>query len=221
VPIVRLMVTGVAVTVPETQLTVIADVPVAAVEATVNVIAWGEVIGDGTGAVTPVGRPVIEHVTAPLNPFWSVTVSVAVPAPPGAMVRAVGEAETVKPGGPVTMSVIVVLTDTLPEVPVMVTTDDPIVAAALAENVMSEVVVVGLVPNVAVTPVGRPDAVKVTLPLNGGTSVNVMVVVQLPPWGSVQAIGEGLIVKFPGVTVSVIAVVAEGSVPDVPVMVIG
>jgi len=39
--------------------------------------------------------------------------------------------------------------------------------------------VVGLVPNAAVTPVGNPDAARVTLPAKGLTSVTVMVSVPL------------------------------------------
>jgi len=43
----------------------------------------------------------------------------------------------------------------LPEVPVIVTVAVPVVAVALAVNVSTLVPVVGLVPNVAVTPLGK------------------------------------------------------------------
>jgi hypothetical protein len=53
----------------------------------------------------------------------------------------------------------------LPEVPVMVTVTVPVVAVLLAVsvNVLVPVVLLGL--NDAVTPLGRPDADKLTLPL--------------------------------------------------------
>ena len=52
----------------------------------------------------------------------------------------------------------------MPEVPVIVTVDVPVVAALLAVSVKVLVAVVGFVPNDAVTPVGKPDAARVTLP---------------------------------------------------------
>ena len=63
----------------------------------------------------------------------------------------------------------------------MVTVDVPAVAVLLAVSVSALVPVVGLVPNEAVTPLGNPDAARVTLPVNGLTSVTVMVSVPLLP----------------------------------------
>lgn len=54
----------------------------------------------------------------------------------------------------------------VPEAPVMVTVEVPVAAVPLAERVKTLLAVAGLVPNVAVTPVGKPDADKVTVPLN-------------------------------------------------------
>lgn len=60
-----------------------------------------------------------------------------------------------------------VVADSAPEVPVMVTIEKPGVAVLLAVNVSTvPSVVVGLGPKEAVTPAGRPDAAKLTLPLN-------------------------------------------------------
>lgn len=53
-----------------------------------------------------------------------------------------------------------------PEAPDTVTLNVPIAALLLAENVTRHVLVAGLLPNTAVTPPGKPDAVKFTLPLN-------------------------------------------------------
>jgi hypothetical protein len=69
----------------------------------------------------------------------------------------------------------------VPDVPVMVTVAGPVVAVALAANVTTLVPVAGFVPKDAVTPVGRPDAERVTLPATGLTSVTVIVSVTLLP----------------------------------------
>ena len=63
----------------------------------------------------------------------------------------------------------------VPEVPVMVTLDVPAVAVPLAFRVSMLLPVVGFVPNVAVTPEGRPDAARITLPANPSSPVTVMV----------------------------------------------
>ena len=54
----------------------------------------------------------------------------------------------------------------LPDVPVTVTVDCPMVAALLAVNVSVLLPVVGFGVKDAVTPLGRPDTARVTLPAN-------------------------------------------------------
>jgi hypothetical protein len=80
-----------------------------------------------------------------------------------------------------TVSAMVVVAVVLPEVPLMVTVAAPVVAVLLAVSVSTLLPVVGLVPKAAVTPLGRPDAASVTLPLNPPVSVTVMVSVALLP----------------------------------------
>jgi hypothetical protein len=53
-----------------------------------------------------------------------------------------------------------------PEVPVMVTVANPGVAVLLAVKVSVLIPVVGFGRKDAVTPLGRPDAVRLTLPVN-------------------------------------------------------
>lgn len=77
--------------------------------------------------------------------------------------------------------VIVVLAVVLPDVPVIVTVNPPTVAVLLAESVSTLVDVLGFVPNEAVTPLGSPEAAKVTLPLNPPEGVTVIVSVPLLP----------------------------------------
>ena len=77
------------------------------------------------------------------------------------------------------VSAMVVVAVSEPEVPVIVTVAAPTVAVLLAVNVSTLVDVVGFVANDAVTPVGNPEAARVTLPVNGLTSVTVIVSVPL------------------------------------------
>ena len=79
------------------------------------------------------------------------------------------------------MREIIVVFVKLPEVPVMVTGNVPTAAVPAAVRVRVLVVAVGLGLNDAVTPAGRPDADKLTLPLNPNCGVIVMVVVLLVP----------------------------------------
>ena len=61
------------------------------------------------------------------------------------------------------------------------TLNTPVAAPLVAENVTWLVLVAGLVPNVAVTPLGKPDAVKFTLPLNPFAGLTLTVVKPDPP----------------------------------------
>jgi hypothetical protein len=89
-----------------------------------------------------------------------------------------------------TVRAIVVGFDKLPEVPVMVTVAVPVVAVLLAVSVSVLVVVAGLVLNDAVTPLGRPEADKVTLPLKPFCGVTVIVFVPAVPCAIVKLLGE-------------------------------
>ena len=80
-----------------------------------------------------------------------------------------------------TASAIVVVALSEPEVPVTVTVNAPVVSVLLAVRVSTLLLVVGLVPNEAVTPLGKPDAASVTLPVNPPLSVTVIVSVELLP----------------------------------------
>ena len=64
-----------------------------------------------------------------------------------------------------TVRAIVVLAVRLPEVPLIVTVAVPVVAVLLAVSESTLLPVVGLVAKVAVTPLGRPEAASVMLPV--------------------------------------------------------
>jgi hypothetical protein len=94
------------------------------------------------------------------------------------------------------VSEIVVVFDKLPEVPVMVTVDVPVVAVPLAVSVNVLVVVAGFALNDAVTPLGNPEADKVALPLKPFCGVTVIVLAPLVPCVIVKLLGEPERAKF-------------------------
>lgn len=95
----------------------------------------------------------------------------------------------------VIVSATVVLAVRLPLVPVMVTVEEPVAAELLAANVNTLDPVVGLVPNDAVTPLGRPLAARVTLPLNPLAGFTVIVLVPEAPCAIDRLLGESDSVK--------------------------
>jgi hypothetical protein len=80
-----------------------------------------------------------------------------------------------------TLTVMVVDAVVLPKVPLIVTAAEPMVAELLAVSVSTLELVDAVGLNEAVTPLGSPVAVKVTLPVNPPESVTVMVSVALLP----------------------------------------
>lgn len=120
----------------------------------------------------------------------------------------------------VTVNAIVVVAVSVPDVPVMVTVEVPAAAVLLAVSVSTLEVVEDVGLNAAVTPVGRPDAEKDTLPVKGLISVTVIVSVPLAP-AAIESVGaDAFNVKPPVTEVTVRAtVVVEVSEPEVPVIV--
>jgi hypothetical protein len=134
------------------------------------------------------------------------------------------EGASVKLGVEVVMvSAMVVFAVVLPEVPVMVTVDEPAAAVLLAVNVSTLVPVVGLVAKAAVTPVGNPDAARVTEPVNPPASVTVMVSAPVLPCATDREAAEGVSVKpgavAGGPTESAMVTLDGTSAPELPVMV--
>ncbi len=215
-----------AVRLPEVPVMVTVDVPVVAVELALSVSALDPAVGFvPKEAVTPLGKPDAANVTLPENPLTSSTAIVLAPAAlPCVRETLAGEADRVKLGvsSALTVSETVVLAVRLPEVPVMVTVDAPVVAVELAVNVSALEPVVGFVPKDAVTPLGKPDAASVTLPENppaGSTAI--VLVPAAPPCVMETLAGEADRVKLgdaSAVTLSETVVLAL-RLPEVPVMV--
>lgn len=103
----------------------------------------------------------------------------------------------------------------------MVTVAVPVVAVLAAVNVkvLLEAVLAGL--KLAVTPLGRPEADRLTLPVKPFTEFTVMVLLPLVPCVMVRLVGEAESEKF-GCAVALIVnetVVVWVVLPEVPVMV--
>jgi len=189
---------------PLVPVTVTVTVPTAAELSTFKVridVPGAMTEGGLRPAVMPPGRPLTVKSTVPLKPFREPTEIVLLPLLPCATVRLVGEADSEKFGAAVTVSVMLVVWVRLPLVPVMVTVAVPVVAEPLAVNVRVLVLVVLAGLNVAVTPAGRPEADKLTLPLKPFKSVSVIVVVPLVPWTIETLVGDADSEKSGGATV--------------------
>jgi hypothetical protein len=174
-----------AVSAPDVPVMVTVAGPVAAVAPAESVSTLEPVVGlVAKAAATPLGRPVAARVTLPANPPAGVTVMVSL-APPPCVVESVGaDGAIVKLGGgtlALTVRAMEVAAVRAPEVPVMVTVAVPVAAVLLAENVSALEVVAGLVAKVAVTPLGRPLAARVTAPANPFAPVIVMVSAEAVP----------------------------------------
>jgi len=180
---------------------VIADVPALAEVLAVSDSKLLPVVGFvPKEAVTPAGSPDAVRVTAPLNPPRSVTLIASVPPESGLIVRAAADGVRVKlPVPPVEpmVSVIVVLAESVPDVPVIVTVDDPTAAVLLAFRVRTLAAVTGFVPKAAVTPAGNPEAARVTPPVNEPTSDTEMVSVPLLPRATDNELEAGWSVNPP------------------------
>jgi hypothetical protein len=113
------------------------------------------------------------------------------------MVRADADGTRVKFPVPVTVRAIVVVEVWLPEVPVMVTVDDPAVAVLPAASVSTLELADEAGLKDAVTPLGNPETAKVTAPEKGLTSVTAIVSVLLLPFPIERAEDEGFSVKLP------------------------
>jgi hypothetical protein len=98
--------------------------------------------------------------------------------------------------GPFTVRFTVVVCVMLPDTPVMVIVEVPEVALAPAVrvSVLVEAVETGL--NFAVTPVGIPEALKLTLSVNPSAGTTVMVLVPGLPCAIVSVFGSAVRLKL-------------------------
>ena len=152
-----------------------------------------EVLTRKVALMAPAGTVTLEGtLAAPLllesatcaPPAGAGPLSVTVPVedvPPITLVGFSTSEETVGRGGGVTVRVMAVASVKVPDVPAMVAVKVPVVAALLAASVNVLVVLAGLGLNDAVTPLGRPDAARLTLPLKPFCGPTVIVLAPLLP----------------------------------------
>lgn len=144
-------------------------------------------------ATAPLGLAVIAAVraTLPVKPLTPVIVMALVPPAPCATVILPGEDDMLKLCGATVTATTVSATGTeavwLPNDAVRVTVAGPAVAVLLALNCKTLDDVAGLVLNVAVTPLGRPEADNVALPVN---PVTLTVSVVPAPWVTERLVEE-------------------------------
>lgn len=201
------------------------EVPVVAAPLAISVSVLVAVAGFGLNeAVTPPGRPEADRLTFPLKPFCGVTVMVLVPLAACVMLRVLGEDERAKLGAKaaVTVSVTVVELVKLPEVPAIVTVTVPVFAALPAVNV--KVLVLVVLPGLkeAVTPLGSPEADKLTLPLKPFCGVTVIVLGPTVPCIRLKLPGEAASVKLGagrgGVVIETLSKVAVARAEVLPLL---
>jgi len=175
---------------PDVPVMVTFTVPTWAAELTVSVNVLLLLVVPGLkDAVTPLGRPDAEKLTLPLKPFCGPTEMVLVPLVACAMLKVVGDAESVNVGV-ATVSVTDAVLIKLPDVPVMTTF--AVLAGALLLTLKVSVLVLLVAVGVkdALTPLGRPDADKLTLPLNPFCGMTEMVLVPVVPGTMLRLLGE-------------------------------
>ena len=146
-----------------------------------------------------VGGPVVTagviaqlKLTVPENELLEASASAKLAVCPALMVWEVGDPEegpSVKSGGTVSISVSVVVSVKLPEVPVTVTVPENGVAVPLAVSVSVLLPVEGFGLKAAVTPLGNPEAESDTLPLNPFSGVIMIVLVPWLPCVMVKLLG--------------------------------
>ena len=101
----------------------------------------------------------------------------------------------------------------------MVTVAVPVVALLLAVSVRVLVVVAELGLNDAVTPLGRPDAERLTLPVKPFCGATVTVPAPLAPWMILTLFGDADRLKSEAAFTARLTVVVCVRLPDVPVIV--
>jgi hypothetical protein len=169
---------------PEVPVTVIVAVPVAvALAAMVTALPL-------TVAVTPLFELAALRVTAPVNPFRSVTVIPSLTLAPGAIVSVAAAGVSEKLPAGLTVTAMVVVSFSEPEVPVTVMVAEP-VAVALAA------IATVLPLTVAVTPLFELAALSATAPVNPFRSVTVIPSLTLAPGAIVSVAAAGVSEKLP------------------------
>lgn len=177
--------------------------PVGVIENVMKVSVLAPVAGFGLKkAKTPGGGFSTNRNTGLLNPPSGVILIVAIAVAPSGTVRLLGDAESRKSGcdgggaGAFTVRLMVVVFVRLPDVPVIVMLPVPTVAEPLAASVKVLELAAGLGLKEAVTPPGKPEADRETLPLKPFDGVMLIVLCPLEPCVTLRLLGEAESVKL-------------------------
>ena len=186
---------------------------------TVSVRVLEDVAGFGLNdADTLPGKPEADKLTVPVNPFDGAMVMLDLPFVPREMLKVEGEAERLKFGPEVTVKEIVVVLVRFAQTPLIITVNVPSAAVALAVRVSVLLPAVPAGLKEAVTPLGRLEADKLTVPLKPLSGLMLMVLVAVFPWTALKLFGEAVKVKVPaGLTVRA-SEVCRVKLPNVPVI---
>jgi hypothetical protein len=202
---------------PVVPITVTVAVPgvddAAALNVTMLVVA---VVAGLNETVMPPGSPVALRVTLPLKPVLGVTVIVSVAPAPCTTLSVAAEAANEKFAGADTVTVIATVAVRVPDLPVIVALAAPTAAAApaLKVKVLTDDVLAGL--NDAVTPLGRPETVRLTALLNPFAGTTAIPAVPPAPCGTLTAVGVACRLK-PGAAVTCrLTPTLALSVPETP-----
>lgn len=167
---------------PDVPVMVTLKLPVGAVLVAASVKTLVPVVLAGEKeALTPLGMPEALKLTLPVKPYSGVTVIVLVALAACWKLKLVGEAERAKFGGAFTVRLISVAFVRLPDVPETVRITVPVVAVLLAVSVKVLLVDVALGAKAALTPEGKPEALKLTIPEKFPIMEMVIVLVPLAP----------------------------------------
>lgn len=203
-------------------VTVTFDVPAEADPAAVNVPRNRvEPLNAVYAAVTPVGSPVVDITTFDGVPVIGVMVMAVAPWSPWTTLKLTGARaiEKFTVGGAVTVTVTVTVGARLPDVPFTVN------CVALSEAELAAVRVSTLVPvvlaglNDAVTPVGKPVAVKATVPPKPPTGLTVRVAVPGLPTDTFTLETDDPSVKLAGAVTDRLMFAVADTAPDLAVTV--
>ena len=170
------------VNVPHVPVTVTVAGPVVATLFAISVNVLEPGVGFGLNkAVTPLGKPETDNVTLLLKPFRGAIAIAVMPLPPWGIPKLLDDVESVKFGPAVIVTETVAVWVNPPTVPVTVTVAVPVVAVLVAVRVIVLEPLAGFGLKDAVTPVGSPEADKLTLLVKPLCGVTVTLLVPLDP----------------------------------------
>jgi hypothetical protein len=203
-----------AVRLPEVPVTLRVEVPAAAEAdaATVSVLA-PDADSAPNETDTPVGKPDAVRLTLPVKPPSDTTETKVFIEPPCVRLSVDAAAERLNDGAATTVTAIAVVFARVPEVPVIVAVAVPGAADELAAITRL------FCANDAVTPEGRPETFRATIPVKPFCGVTAIVLETAPPCVTVTAAGAALRLNVDAAVTVRLRTAVFNWLPEVPDMV--